>query len=811
MRSRNLISAVSERLLEVAPELVGVLEPDREPQQTRWHALALPAFPCLDPGRDAAEARRVRDQRRRRSRRAARSPRRRRRTRGARRSPDSERSATAGWPRSRSASSCARLRLARHPHLERLQAAEEEPGSVGGRDGPGARAELEQSRGVLGSLATTAPTSASSWPARYFVAEWTTKSQPSSSGRRCSGVAAVASQTTRAGWAAAASKSGIVRNGFDGASSQTRSTPSGGGAGLVELDLAEAPARELVEHDAGAVVGAFGERDRLPGREQREHDRRARRRARGEEERLAAVERAELSLGLGERRAREARVVNAPGSPSSYGQVVERSIGVGTHGGEAITGPRVRLRAMAEIHDTTEAKLRWLQELREEALAPGEREGTSSASASAASCSRASGSRSCSTPARSSSSTASSATARSSSGCATTGPWGDAVVTGYGTIFGRKVFVFSQDFTVFGGSLSEVFAEKICKVMDLAVKYGCPVIGINDSGGARIQEGVVSLAGYAEIFWRNVQASGVVPQISLVMGPCAGGAVYSPAITDFVLMVEGTSYMFITGPDVVKTVTGEEVTLRGARRRGDARDAVGRRALHRRRTRRRASRTRATCSRSCRRTTSTRRRTRRRPIRSTARTRSSTRSSPTARTSRTTSSASIERVVDDGEFLEVHAHWAENIVCGFARLGGHSVGVVGNQPRSARRRARHRRVGEGGALRPHLRRVQHPARHVRRRAGLPARDGAGVGRDHPPRREAALRLRRGDRAEADRDHAQGVRRRVRRHELEAHPRRLQRRLADRRGRGDGAGGRGQHRLPQRSSRRRTTRRRGATS
>src|ERR1044071_3754284 len=140
-------------------------------------------------------------------------------------------------------------------------------------------------------------------------------------------------------------------------------------------------------------------------------------------------------------------------------------------------------------------------------------------------------------------------------------PWGDAVVTGYGTIFGRKVFVFSQDFTIFGGSLSEVFAEKICKVMDLAAKYGCPVIGINDSGGARIQEGVVSLAGYAEIFWRNVQASGVVPQISLVMGPCAGGAVYSPAITDFVFMVEGSSYMFITGPEVVQTVTGEEVTF----------------------------------------------------------------------------------------------------------------------------------------------------------------------------------------------------------------------------------------------------------
>src|SRR5574338_939284 len=139
-------------------------------------------------------------------------------------------------------------------------------------------------------------------------------------------------------------------------------------------------------------------------------------------------------------------------------------------------------------------------------------------------------------------------------------PWGDAVVTGYGTVFGRPVCVFSQDFTVFGGSLSEVFAEKVCKVMDMAVKVGCPVVGINDSGGARIQEGVVSLAGYAEIFWRNVQASGVVPQLSLVMGPCAGGAVYSPAITDFVLMVERTACMFVTGPDVIKTVTHEEVT-----------------------------------------------------------------------------------------------------------------------------------------------------------------------------------------------------------------------------------------------------------
>src|SRR5574338_218267 len=145
---------------------------------------------------------------------------------------------------------------------------------------------------------------------------------------------------------------------------------------------------------------------------------------------------------------------------------------------------------------------------------------------------------------------------------------GDGVITGFGRIHDRLVFVYSQDFTVFGGSLSEAHAEKICKVMDLAVENGAPVIGLNDSGGARIQEGVVSLSGYADIFLRNTLASGVVPQISAILGPCAGGAVYSPAITDFVLMVESTSYLFVTGPDVIKTVTHEEVTkedLGGAR------------------------------------------------------------------------------------------------------------------------------------------------------------------------------------------------------------------------------------------------------
>jgi propionyl-CoA carboxylase beta chain len=258
-------------------------------------------------------------------------------------------------------------------------------------------------------------------------------------------------------------------------------------------------------------------------------------------------------------------------------------------------------------------------------------------------------------------------------------PWGDAVVTGYGTVFGRKVFVFSQDFTIFGGSLSEVFAEKICKVMDLAVKYGCPVIGINDSGGARIQEGVVSLAGYAEIFWRNVQASGVVPQISLVMGPCAGGAVYSPAMTDFVFMVEQSSYMFITGPDVVKTVTGEQVTQEELG--GAATHAAKSGVAHF------TSPSEEACLEDARYLISFL------PQNNLERAPFAEPSDPRDRedpeldtivpdepTKPYDIKDVIARVVDDGEFFEVHEHFAGNIVCGFARLGGHAIGVVGNQP-----------------------------------------------------------------------------------------------------------------------------------
>ena len=260
-------------------------------------------------------------------------------------------------------------------------------------------------------------------------------------------------------------------------------------------------------------------------------------------------------------------------------------------------------------------------------------------------------------------------------------PYGDAVVTGYGTIFGRRVFVFSQDFTVFGGSLSEVFAEKICKVMDLAAKFGCPVIGINDSGGARIQEGVVSLAGYAEIFWRNVQCSGVIPQISLIMGPCAGGAVYSPAITDFVLMVEGSSYMFITGPDVVKTVTGEEVSFEELG--GAATHAAKSGVAHF------MSPDDEACLEDARYLLSFL------PQNNVDPPPYGEPADPAGREDEGLDTLIpddpakpydmkdvFRRVVDDGEFLEVHERWAENLVCGFARLNGHSIGVVGNQPRA---------------------------------------------------------------------------------------------------------------------------------
>ncbi len=256
---------------------------------------------------------------------------------------------------------------------------------------------------------------------------------------------------------------------------------------------------------------------------------------------------------------------------------------------------------------------------------------------------------------------------------------GDGVVTGHGLIDGRPVYVFSQDFTVFGGSLSETHAEKICKIMDQALKVGVPVIGLNDSGGARIQEGVSSLGGYAEIFWRNTRASGVIPQISGILGPCAGGAVYSPAITDFVCMVDQTSYMHITGPDVVKSVTHEEVTsedLGGsevhAARSGVAhfRSADGKAclALIRRLTSylplNNAENAPFLASDDA-------------PDRMDEELDSIVPADPQKPYDMT---GVIERVVDRGSWLEVQAEWARNLIVGFARLGGRVVGVVANQP-----------------------------------------------------------------------------------------------------------------------------------
>jgi propionyl-CoA carboxylase beta chain len=256
---------------------------------------------------------------------------------------------------------------------------------------------------------------------------------------------------------------------------------------------------------------------------------------------------------------------------------------------------------------------------------------------------------------------------------------GDGVITGYGRIDGRLVYLFAQDFTVFGGSLSETYAEKICKVMELAMKMGAPILGLNDSGGARIQEGVVSLGGYADIFLRNTLASGVVPQISAIMGPCAGGAVYSPAITDFTFMVEDTSYMFVTGPDVIKAVTHEQVTkekLGGAMTHNEVSGVAhftaddDRHCLHR--IRQLLSYLPSNNMEEP-------------PILES--------SDPPDREDESLDRLVPEEpdrpydikeligtIVDDGNFLEVHEHFAQNIVVGFARLAGHTAGIIANQP-----------------------------------------------------------------------------------------------------------------------------------
>jgi propionyl-CoA carboxylase beta chain len=256
---------------------------------------------------------------------------------------------------------------------------------------------------------------------------------------------------------------------------------------------------------------------------------------------------------------------------------------------------------------------------------------------------------------------------------------GDGVITGYGTVDERQVFVFSQDFTVFGGSLGEAYAEKIMKVMDLAMKMGAPIIGINDSGGARIQEGVVSLGGYAEIFWRNVMASGVVPQISVVAGPCAGGAVYSPAITDFIFMVRDISYMFITGPDVVRTVTGEDVTFEalGGAETHFTKSGVAHFAADTEEEVFADVRTLLGYLPSNNLDDPPRLQSIDDPDRESA---VLVDLVPDAPNKPYDMKIVIAEVVDDAEFFEVQASYARNIIVGLARMDGHPVGIVANQP-----------------------------------------------------------------------------------------------------------------------------------
>ncbi|RKN76876.1 acyl-CoA carboxylase subunit beta [Ulvibacterium marinum] len=256
--------------------------------------------------------------------------------------------------------------------------------------------------------------------------------------------------------------------------------------------------------------------------------------------------------------------------------------------------------------------------------------------------------------------------------------FGDGVVTGYGTINGRLVYVYAQDFTVFGGALSETHAEKICKVMDLAMKVGAPVIGLNDSGGARIQEGVKSLGGYADIFFRNVQASGVVPQISAIMGPCAGGAVYSPAMTDFTIMVEQTSYMFVTGPNVVKTVTNEEVTAEELG--GATTHAMKSGVAHK------TSTNDVACLEDVKKLLSYLPQSNKEiPEKLPFDLRDEVRDVltdiiPDNPNKPYDMHDVINGIIDEDSFYEIHKDYAENIIVGFARLGGRSIGIIANQP-----------------------------------------------------------------------------------------------------------------------------------
>ena len=372
----------------------------------------------------------------------------------------------------------------------------------------------------------------------------------------------------------------------------------------------------------------------------------------------------------------------------------------------------------------------------------------------------------------------------------------DGVVTGFGKVNGRPVFAFAQDFTCRAGSLGEMHSKKICKVMDLALKAGVPFVGFNDSGGARIQEGVDSLSAYGQIFYRNAIASGVIPQISAIMGPTAGGAVYSPAMTDFIFMVKNTSYMFITGPDVIKSVTGEEITfedLGGAMAHNtksgvahfacesdsDAIDQIKRLLGYLPNNNMEDP-----------------------PLAPTA--------DPAGREAPELDSIVpdsagqsydmhdvIRAIVDDGEFFEPHAHFAGNMLVALARTWAAGPSASSPTTPGCWRAAWTRRRGQGHPVHPVLQRLQHPAFDHRRRARVPPRQRPGVAGHHPARGQAVVVLLRGHGAQDHVGDPEGLRRFVSGHVLPGPGRRHGHRLAHGRDRGDGGVGGGQRHLPER--------------
>ena len=371
----------------------------------------------------------------------------------------------------------------------------------------------------------------------------------------------------------------------------------------------------------------------------------------------------------------------------------------------------------------------------------------------------------------------------------------DGVITGHGLVAGRPVFAFSQDFTSRAGSLGEMHAKKICKAMDLALKAGVPFVGLNDSGGARIQEAVDALSGYGQIFFRNSACSGVIPQISAIMGPTAGGAVYSPAMTDYIFMVKNTSYMFITGPEVIKSVTGEEISFEdlGGAKTHNEKSGVAHFACEND----------SDCIEQIRRLLSY----------LPANNMEDPPAAVTGDDPRRTAPALdavipdnpnkaydmkdvIRAIVDNGEFFEPHQYFALNIIVCLARLNGRVIGIIANQPKALAGCLDINASDKATSLHPLLRRLQHPAAHHCRRPRLSAGQQPGVGRDHPPRGEAALVLLRGHGAEAPAGDPQGLRRVLPRHVFAGPGRGHGLCLADGRNRGHGGRGGLQHHPPQ---------------